>query len=198
MESDDARGSDDALREALRLAVDPPGGVSVEALRELARGDDATDWDIATAAAHLGVNPHTLRYYERIGLLSKAARRNNGYRDYTSAEVERLRFIARGRELGFGLDEIQGLLTLAEQTDMPCADVDRLARQHLADIQGRIRTLQHMARELTHTIEACAGGARAGCAILGDLQAPASQRKSGVPASKGRLGAATGSRRASR
>jgi MerR family regulatory protein len=57
------------LMAALRLAVDPPGGLSVEALCELARDDAASAWDIATAAEHLGVNPHTLRYYERTGLV---------------------------------------------------------------------------------------------------------------------------------
>ena len=150
---------------------------------------------ISEAAIASGCHLETIRYYERVGLLPKAARRTNGYRDYTSAEVERLRFITRGRELGFSLDEIQGLLTLAEQTDMSCIDVDRLARQHLADIQGRIRTLQHIARELTRTIKACAGGARAGCAILGDLQASVSRRKSGaVAASEGSLGPLRGGR----
>lgn len=133
---------------------------------------------ISEAAAASGCHLETIRYYERIGLLSKAARRENGYRDYTSAEVERLRFITRGRELGFSLEEIQSLLALAEQTDMSCADVDRLARKHLVDIQGRIQALQRMAQELAHTIEACAGGARARCAILGDLQASADRSAS--------------------
>lgn len=126
---------------------------------------------ISEAAIASGCHLETIRYYERIGLLSKAARRDNGYRDYTGAEVERLRFITRGRELGFSLEEIQSLLALAEQTDMPCAEVDRLAREHLVDIQGRIQALQRMAQELTRTIQTCAGGVRARCAILGDLQA---------------------------
>jgi MerR family mercuric resistance operon transcriptional regulator len=154
---------------------------------------------ISEAAAASGCHLETIRYYERIGLLPKAARRTNGYRDYTSAEVERLRFITRGRELGFSLDEIQGLLTLAEQTDMSCVDVDRLARQHLAEVQCRIRTLQRMARELRRTIEACVGGARAGCTILGDLQAPVSRRKSAVATgSKSRRGHAHGGRSVAR
>lgn len=62
--------SNQALRDALRLAVDPPGGVSLEALHELARPDEEADWDIATTAEHLGVSPHTLRYYERVGLVT--------------------------------------------------------------------------------------------------------------------------------
>lgn len=60
----------DALSEALRLAVDPPSRLGVGELQDLVRDDSAEEWDISTAADHLNVSPHTLRYYERIGLLS--------------------------------------------------------------------------------------------------------------------------------
>ncbi|MFZ2479761.1 MAG: hypothetical protein WAW78_03740 [Propioniciclava sp.] len=51
----------EGLARALRLAVDPPGGVNVGALQDLVRDEDSADWDIATTAAHLQVSPHTLR-----------------------------------------------------------------------------------------------------------------------------------------
>lgn len=124
---------------------------------------------ISEAAAASGCHLETIRYYERIGLLPKAARRVNGYRAYTAAEVERLRFIARGRDLGFGLDEIKSLLALAEQSDLACADVDAVARQHLAQVQRRMQDLQRIAHELERVIQGCAGGVRASCAVLGNL-----------------------------
>jgi hypothetical protein len=57
------------LVEALRLAVDPPGGVSVDALRDLVRKEESDSWDIVTMHEHVGVSPHTLSYYERIRVL---------------------------------------------------------------------------------------------------------------------------------
>jgi MerR family mercuric resistance operon transcriptional regulator len=69
---------------------------------------------IGEAAAASGCHLETIRYYERVGLLRKAARRPNGYREYRQEEVERLRFIARGRELGFSLEEIRILLRLSD------------------------------------------------------------------------------------
>lgn len=126
---------------------------------------------ISDAARASGCHLETIRYYERIGLLDKAARNTNGYRHYKPTEVARLKFIARGRELGFSLEEIRSLIALAEQTNMPCGDIDRLASKHLADIEARIGELQRMATELRRTIRSCAGGVRARCAILGDLQA---------------------------
>jgi MerR family transcriptional regulator, mercuric resistance operon regulatory protein len=125
---------------------------------------------IGEAAAASGCHLETIRYYERIGLLSKALRRANGYRVYGQEEVDRLRFISRGRELGFSLDEIRTLLRLAERKDMSCDEVDRLARQQLAEVESRIRELQGMARELQRTIESCVGQSCGECAILGALQ----------------------------
>lgn len=57
-------------------------------------------------------------------------------RDYLPQEVDRLRFITRGRELGFSLEEIRSLLTLSDDPALPCHDVDQLARQHLIDISS--------------------------------------------------------------
>lgn len=124
---------------------------------------------IGAAAIASGCHIETIRYYERIELLPRAARTGSGYRDYTDAEVERLRFITRGRELGFSLDEIRSLLDLTEDASLSCTDVDRIAREHLADIQQRMRELRRMAGELKRTIGACAGGRRGECAILSAL-----------------------------
>jgi len=131
---------------------------------------------IGEAAAASGCHFETIRYYERIGLLPHPARTDTGYRDYTTAQVERLRFITRGRELGFSLDEIRSLLRLTEDQDLSCGEVDQLARKHLAEIEQRVRELKRMARELEHTIAGCAGGQRAQCTILGALQAPPAGR----------------------
>jgi MerR family mercuric resistance operon transcriptional regulator len=127
---------------------------------------------IGEAAAASGCHLETIRYYERVGLLTKAARRSNGYREYRQEEVERLLFIARGRDLGFSLEEIRTLLRLSERKDMSCEEVDRLARQQLAEVQSRIRELQGMARELKRTIQSCVGQSCGECAILGALQHP--------------------------
>ena len=125
---------------------------------------------IGAAAAASGCHIETIRYYERIGLLPPPARTNGGYREYLPKEVERLRFITRGRDLGFSLDEIRSLLTLSDDPALSCHDIDHLARHHLADIEQRLRELRRIARELQRTIASCAGGKRGQCAILGALR----------------------------
>lgn len=136
--------------------------------------------EISTAT---GCNLETIRYYERIGLVPAPKRTGNGYRAYGSSDIERIRFIARGRALGFSLEEIRSLLSLAEDKMLSCHEVDALARAHLDDIRTRVRELSAMARELGQTISSCAGGERGSCAILGVLSQPATtntRRRIGV------------------
>lgn len=129
---------------------------------------------ISEASQASGCHLETIRYYERIGLVPAPTRTGGGYRSYSEQDVERLRFITRGRDLGFSLDEIRSLMRLDQDGDLACEDVTRLAKQHLIDVQERIRDLQRVARELERTIRSCGGGVRAECAILDALkQSPA-------------------------
>ncbi len=100
-----------------------------------------TALSIGALSAASGVNLETIRYYERTGLLPAPARGANGYRRYEPAAVQRLRFIRRGRELGFSLDEIRTLLQLADHPSQTCVQADALSRRHLADVEARIRDL---------------------------------------------------------
>lgn len=129
---------------------------------------------IGEVAERSGCHPETVRYYERIGLLPAPPRTAGGYRDYRPANADRLRFISRGRELGFSLEEIRSLLGLAEDDGLSCQDVDRLARGHLLDIRNRLNDLQRMASELERVIGSCSGGERGQCAILDTLRHPPS------------------------
>lgn len=125
---------------------------------------------ISEAAAASGCHLETIRYYERVGLMPRPKRTGNGYRNYAPADVERLRFISRGRELGFSLEEVRSLLRLNDDPKLSCGNVDALARTHLTDIYQRIAELTRMAGELERVIAQCAGGERGTCTILGALR----------------------------
>lgn len=130
---------------------------------------------IGEAAAASGVHVETIRYYERLGLVTPPKRTGSGYRAFSPAQVARLGFITRGRDLGFSLQEIRSLLSLAEDARLSCDEVDRLARVHLAQVETRRRQLARLSRELKRTISSCARSQRADCAILASLQ-PAAMR----------------------
>lgn len=117
-------------------------------------------------AQRTGCHLETVRYYERIGLLPSPARSPSGYRRYDTADAERLQFIVRSRALGFHLEEIRSLLSLASESARSCQDVDRIARDHLAQVEAKQRELAMLASELRGMIETCHKDTRATCSIL--------------------------------
>lgn len=71
----------------------------------------STTFQIAEVARRSGFTPATLRFYEDIGLLAPRGRTDAGYRVYDETSLDRLRFIARAKQLGCSLDEIADLAT---------------------------------------------------------------------------------------
>lgn len=132
---------DEALADALRLAVDPPGGVNVEALHDLVRDDQATAWDISTTAAHLRVSPHTLRYYERIGLLT-VGRDRYGHRSYDAPAVRRLVFITRMRISGMPIADLQRYIHLVDAGPDTVPERLDLLLEHRDTLRHQITQLQ--------------------------------------------------------
>lgn len=139
--SDDTAVDRTALHEALRLAVDPPGGVSVEALRALSRDPTAESWDVATTALHLGVSPHTLRYYERLDLV-RVARDERGHRRYDAAAVRRLVFLTRMRTSGMPITALRRYVALIEDGEGTVPARRAMLREHRAALRSRIAELQ--------------------------------------------------------
>lgn len=125
--------------------------------------------NIGEAAEASGVSAKMIRHYEEIGLVPKAGRTVAGYRIYRDADVHVLRFIRRSRDLGFGMKQIAGLLGLWHDRRRASADVKRLARNHMADLDARIAELQAMRRTLERLVHGCHGDERPDCPILDDL-----------------------------
>jgi DNA-binding transcriptional MerR regulator len=90
-------------------------------------------------------------------VVPRAIRHGSGrYRQYDEADVERLRFIRHARELGFGLDEVRELLSLAHGDPAhDCADVNRIARAHLEQVESKLAQLTALQSELARVIGAC-------------------------------------------
>lgn len=122
----------------------------------------------------------TIRYYERIGLLPTPARTEGNYRLYAPNHLDRLSFIRRARDLGFSLDEVRTLLRLADDRSQPCAEVGRIARLHLAEVEHKLADLAALRAELKQLIEQCGHGTIAECRILEAL-APSTSAAAKTP-----------------
>ena len=120
--------------------------------------------------------PETIRYYEQVALVPAPPRSPSGYRQYSPAHLERLRFLRRCRDLGFSIAEIRSLLRLAEQSDQPCGTVTELAREHLTSVQNKIADLKRLEQALHRLVGSCSDGRVADCRILESLNAPSRMR----------------------
>ncbi len=125
---------------------------------------------IGKLAKQSGVGAGTLRYYERLGLIVPPQRTAAGYRMYRADAAQRLRFIRRAQTLGFSLEQIAELLALSDNPGAGAAEVKRLTREKIADIEARIRDLERMKQGLKTLEERCPGhGSTANCPILAAL-----------------------------
>lgn len=125
---------------------------------------------IGQLARRAGVGVETIRFYEREGLVAAPARRASGYRQYPADVVRRVRFIRHAKDLGFTLREIHELLALRVDPDSTCADVRARARAKIADVEGRIASLERMKAALERLARACRGrGPTSDCPILEEL-----------------------------
>ena len=103
------------------------------------------------------VHLETIRYYERIGLLTRPKRTASGHRSYASGDLLRLRFIRRSQALGFTLSEIKGLLALKVTPAQPCIDVVHQIEAKELEIKVKIAHLQAIHRTLRKMKASCEG-----------------------------------------
>jgi MerR family copper efflux transcriptional regulator len=121
-------------------------------------------------AKRAGVNIDTIRYYERRTLLPKPPRTYAGYRTFTEATVQRLRFIKHAQALGFTLNEVKQLLALRVAAGTTCKDVRKRAEAKVAEIEQKIVSLKAMKQALQELVSACKmNGPASECSFLGKL-----------------------------
>ena len=120
----------------------------------------------ADLARRTGCNLETIRYYEKIGMMPEPPRTATGYRVYDAAHVSRLRFILRGRELGFSIEGLRGLLRLVDRGTQTCAEVKAITQQHLADVRAKIADLKRIEKVLAATAAQCSGEEVPECPVL--------------------------------
>lgn len=111
-------------------------------------------------AKQAGVNPQTLRYYERRGILPMPERTAGGYRDYPDWTVGLVRFVKHAQDLGYSLTDVEQLLQLADGGAASCAQARTITAARLADLDRRIADLRRMRDCLADTGAICQGPGR--------------------------------------
>ncbi len=108
---------------------------------------------IAEVARRTGLTAHTLRYYERIGLIAAVSRAPGGQRRYAAADMEWLAFLLRLRETGMPIQGMQAFAGLRSQGDASIGERRAMLESHLAEVRSKVEALQQSMQALAHKIE---------------------------------------------
>jgi len=113
--------------------------------------------NIGQAATQSGLPVKTLRYYEEIGLVHPARLEGNDYRDYSTTDVEHLRFLQRARAVGFSLDVCRELLDLYRDESRRCSQVKKLVLEKIEHVENQLQELHALKSVLMDMADVCAG-----------------------------------------
>ncbi len=137
---------------------------------------------VAQLAKAAGVSAETVRHYTALGLLQPVRDPHNGYQRFASDDLQRLRFIARARRLGFSLKDVQAILARAESGNAPCGEVRDLLGNRLAALQAHIEECQRLALVMRNALvdwaerPECAPDGQAICRLIEDFELPEESR----------------------
>lgn len=106
--------------------------------------------ELANAA---DVSTDTLRHYERKGVLQRARRLENGYREYPEQALMRVRMIRQALALGFTLDELSEVFKVCDRGGVPCQRVRKLAAEKLSNIEVHLKEMMALRNDLRQTLK---------------------------------------------
>lgn len=128
---------------------------------------------ISELARRTGLSAHTLRFYEKLGLVSHNSRSEGGYREYDEADLRRAEFVRTARNIGFSLEDIALLLSIRVDKDShSCEQVAEITRRKLNEVNQRLGELESMKNTLGILLDSCGGGPESAihCSILDALE----------------------------
>ncbi len=125
---------------------------------------------IGATAKLLHVTAHTLRYYDKIGILGNLPKDSAGRRVFREQDVERLRFIRRAQRMQFSLDDIRAMLSLSAESNTDKLKARELVDSKLQEIEENLKELKLLQKDLSSMLSECIGSASGDpCPILQGL-----------------------------
>lgn len=132
---------------------------------------------IGRMARKSGLTPRAIRHYEQVGLIRGLPRTHSNYRVFDDVALQRLRFIARCRALGFSLREIAAFCEVTGNGDWTCVQIEGLVRQHLNSVEAKIGELIEIRKVLVDRLAGCTGEQTPDCEFIRMLEQEDEQRK---------------------
>lgn len=92
---------------------------------------------------------HTVRYYEKIGLIHKPSRTAGGFRVYSQETIDKILFIKKAQSFGLTLDEIKKIMCCGDKGLEPCCSmVTKIFENKIREFESKISELQKTKKRL--------------------------------------------------
>jgi DNA-binding transcriptional MerR regulator len=112
---------------------------------------------VSQLAKQANVTADAIRHYVRIGLLKPQRDSGNGYKQFTTSDVDRVRFIRNARSLGYTLSEIGLILKDTNKGDSPCPRVRKLIQKRIDENRKKIEELRELQARMEEALHQWAG-----------------------------------------
>jgi DNA-binding transcriptional MerR regulator len=112
-------------------------------------------FNIGEVAHRLSLNPQTIYFYERIGLIPPITRNESGYRLFSEEDIVRLSLIMNLKNLGMTLEEIKEILKLKDNHLLTCEEVAQELQEKISQINTKIAQLTTLRTELNNLLREC-------------------------------------------
>ncbi|EAZ93016.1 heavy metal-responsive transcriptional regulator [Crocosphaera chwakensis] len=132
-------------------------------------------FNIGEVAHRLNLNPQTIYFYERKGLIPPVTRDKNGYRFFSEEDITRLSLIVALKGLGMTLEEIKEILDLKDNHCLTCEEVAQELQEKILQINTKISQLTTVRNELSNLLQECCTRTKSQsspceCTLLDELQ----------------------------
>ena len=106
-------------------------------------------YSIQDVSKKTGLSAHTLRYYEKEGLISGVERTPGGFRQYTDEDMERLGLICCLKNTGMSIREIARFVQLSREGNRTLRERVELLQAHRDQLLVRLEEMQHYLEKIT-------------------------------------------------
>ncbi len=103
-------------------------------------------------AKQTGLSVHTLRYYEKIGLLNDVKRDENGYRQYGEKDILWIEFLIRLKDTGMSIENMKLFSALRSEGDETISARIKLLESHQNEVQKQIQSLKENLNKIEEKI----------------------------------------------
>jgi DNA-binding transcriptional MerR regulator len=110
-------------------------------------------YTIQEVEAEMGVSAHTLRYYEKIGLLHAIRRRENGRRVYSEGDLGWIYWLKLLRESGMSIQMTKRYVEMTRAGDHTMEERCAILQEHRAQLREKIKRLEGYLERLDQKVE---------------------------------------------